>query len=278
MTNSHDPAVPRHHAPGPHGIAYTVEGSGPMLVLIHGVCHSRAAWENVTPLLKDDFRVVTIDLPGHGESPEPHPIDAGVVDRILGDLGSFIDELTPEGEPKPHVAGNSLGGYLALELARRGHASSATAFSPAGFFHGPQDQKRTVAQFLTLRAVGRVIKPMIPFLSRSKAGRAMMMGMFSAKPWGIAPEAVVRDANNLLRNTVIDHGLEAKFDFSPDTAGVPQTCYWGTRDLTLIRGWERHADILPDAALHLLPGLGHVPMLDDARTIADSIRRGIDRA
>ena len=49
--------------------------------------------------------------------------------------------------------------------------------------------------------------------------------------------------------------------------------FWGTADLTLIRGWKRHFEVLPDVPLHLLPGLGHVSMVDDGRTIADCIRR-----
>lgn len=285
--------VTRDHAPL-HGIAYSETGSGPTLVLIHGVCHTRHAWDDVVPHLADDFRVITVDLPGHGESPEPEPMDDGVVDRIIGDLANFLRDIAPAdstetnpgaetgAEPgavgKPHVAGNSLGGYAALELARRGHAASATALNPAGFFHGPRDQKRTVAQFLALRRTGRTIRPFLPFLAKTAIGRTFMFGMFSAKPWRLRPDAVVRDANNMLRNRVIDHGLRARFDFSPDAAGAPQNCYWGTRDLTLIRGWERHFDVLPDVPLHLMPGLGHVPMLDDPRTIADVIRRGADEA
>ena len=277
-----------------HGIAYSETGSGPTLVLIHGVCHSRHAWDDVVPYLADDFRVITIDLPGHGESPDPDPMDEGVVDRIIGDIANFLRDVTPgpgdaaagpgdaaagpDAAPslvgKPHVAGNSLGGYVALELARRGHAASATALNPAGFFHGPGDQKRTVNQFLALRGTGRAFRKMIPFLSRTAAGRTFMFGMFSSKPWRLNPDNVIRDAGNLLRNKVIDHGLRAKFDFSPDTAGARQTCYWGTRDLTLYRGWKRHFAVLPDVPLHLLPNLGHVPMLDDPRTVAEAIRRG----
>ena len=68
-------------------------------------------------------------------------------------------------------------------------------------------------------------------------------------------------------------GLKANFDYSPDVAGAPQTIFWGTADLTLMRGWKRHFEVLPDVPLHLLPGLGHVSMVDDGRTIADCIRR-----
>jgi len=162
---------------------------------------------------------------------------------------------------------------VALELARRGHAASATALNPAGFFHGPGDQKRTVNQFLALRGTGRAFRKMIPFLSRTAAGRTFMFGMFSSKPWRLAPDAVARDAKNMLGNKDNDHGLKASFDYTPDVAGAPPTVFWGTTDLTLMRGWKRHFEVLPDVPLHLLPGLGHVPMVDDGPTIADCIRR-----
>ncbi|MFC3849898.1 alpha/beta fold hydrolase [Corynebacterium hansenii] len=256
----------------PSAIAHSIHGAGPTLVLIHGICHSRHAWDDVLPGLVDHFRVVTIDLPGHAASPDPDSLDDDIVERMIDQLAAFLREVAVDGE-KPHVAGNSLGGYFALELARRGHAASATAFNPAGFFHGPWDQRRTVAQFLALRGIGRVLRPMLPAMSKTAFGRTSMFGMFSAKPWRLDPAAVERDAKNMLGNKVIDHGLRASFTFSPDVAGAPQTSYWGTSDLTLIRGWKRHHEVLPDVPLHLLPGLGHVPMIDDGRTIADCIRR-----
>lgn len=256
----------------PSTIAHSIHGDGPTLVLIHGICHSRHAWDDVLPGLVDHFRVVAIDLPGHGETPDPDSLDDEVGERMLDDLAAFLREVSPDGE-KPHVAGNSLGGYFALELARRGHAASATAFNPAGFFHGPWDQRRTVAQFLALRGIGRALKPVLPVMAKTAIGRTAMFGMFSSKPWRLAPDAVARDAKNMLGNTVIDHGLKASFDYSPDVAGAPQTVFWGTTDLTLMRGWKRHFEVLPDVPLHLLPGLGHVPMVDDGPTIADCIRR-----
>lgn len=265
-------------APGPSAdqvpIAHSIHGTeGPTVVLIHGICHSRHAWDDVLPGLAGRFRVVAIDLPGHGESPDPTSLDDDISGNMIDQLAEFLRTVGVDGE-KPHVAGNSLGGYLALELARRGHAASATAFNPAGFFHGRWDQRRTVAQFLGLRAVGRALRPVLPLLAKTGIGRTAMFGMFSAKPWRLSPDAVARDATNMLGNKVIDHGLTADFAYSPESSGAPQSIYWGTSDLTLIRGWKRHFDVLPDVDLHLLPGLGHVPMVDDGRTIADCIIRG----
>lgn len=269
-----DPGVTSRDA-DPAALARTIVGDGPTVVLLHGVCHSRDAWELVVPLLSEDFRVVTVDLPGHGESPEPARPD--VVGSVLESLEGFLAEVTPDGE-RPHLAGNSLGGYIALELALRGHAASALGLNPAGFFHGRLDQMRVIRQFQALRATARVLRPLLPALARIPAARAPMMGMFCARPWRVPPETVVRDAAGLLSNTVVDGGLTTDFAFSPAVDDTPLTCAWGTSDLTLIRGWRRHRAILPQAHLELLPGLGHVGMLDSPERIADAIRRSAGRA
>ena len=90
----------------PSTIAHSIHGDGPTLVLIHGICHSRHAWDDVLPGLVDHFRVVAIDLPGHGETPDPDSLDDEVGERMLDDLAAFLREVSSDGE-KPHVAGNS---------------------------------------------------------------------------------------------------------------------------------------------------------------------------
>ncbi|MGH3505574.1 MAG: alpha/beta fold hydrolase, partial [Nocardioidaceae bacterium] len=87
-------------------IAHDREGSGEPLVLIHGIGHRRQAWAPVVPLLVDDFEVITVDLPGFGESPAPgadHVFDMPTTSAVLG---AFFGEI---GIDRPHVAGNSLG-------------------------------------------------------------------------------------------------------------------------------------------------------------------------
>lgn len=262
-------------------IAYSLHqhrGSNlPVLVLIHGVCHSRYAWDDVIAHLVNDFRVITVDLPGHGESGRPTIETSTSEDmgkRMLAELRAFLDELSatlPDADTKPHIAGNSLGGYFALELARQGYAASAVAFNPAGFFHGKLDQIRTASQFLVLYGTAKVLRKLLPTMAKTKVGRTAMFGMFSARPWKLSPEQVSRDAAGMLKNNIFLSALDTKFSFSADTGQAAQTCYWGTTDLTLIRGWKRHYDVLPNAELHLLPKLGHVPMVDDARQVAAAI-------
>ena len=79
MTNDNDTAAPS-------TVAHSIHGSGPTLVLIHGICHSRHAWDDVLPGLVDHFRVVAIDLPGHGETPDPDSLDDEVGERMIDEL------------------------------------------------------------------------------------------------------------------------------------------------------------------------------------------------
>jgi len=102
-------------------------GAGPPLVLLHGFTDTWRTWELVLPALERERDVLALTLPGHaGGPPLPDPVtgDAAVdaVERAM-DAAGFGTAA---------VAGNSLGGYVALQLAARGRASAVTALAPAG--------------------------------------------------------------------------------------------------------------------------------------------------
>src|SRR4051812_49201320 len=109
-------------------LRFSRRGAGPPLLLIHGLGASRAAWAPVVPELARRFDVITPDLPGFGSSAplppgdEPHPA------RLAAAVAELLDDLHLE---RPHVVGNSVGGWVALELARLRPTSSVTLLSPA---------------------------------------------------------------------------------------------------------------------------------------------------
>src|SRR6187402_1385601 len=104
------------------GLNVERRGSGEPLVLLHGIGHRWQAWTPLLDSLARDFDVAAVDLPGFGRSPRlAGPITP---DAVTAATARVLDEL---GWSRPHVVGNSLGGWLGLELARIGAVSSVTA-------------------------------------------------------------------------------------------------------------------------------------------------------
>lgn len=260
---------------------HRITGSGPTVVLVHGVCHRGHAWDAVVPLLADRHRVVVVDLPGHGESMEV-PGDGDPLPFMVDRLAELLAEVTPDGE-RPHVAGNSLGGFLALEMGARGLAESVTALSPAGFFRTAAEQHYAQRVFTTLRTLARVTAPLVPALSRTAVGRSVFMGVFCARPWRYAPEAMAIDGAGIVSNRVVDRALDADFLSSvPVDEDLPVTVRWGRYDWVLPVGQARQVPrVFPRARVEITRD-GHVPMTDDpagvAAAIAETVRRGREHA
>ncbi len=246
------------------------------MLLLHGIGHHLQAWEPVTRVLAAEREVIAVDLPGFGVSP---PLPDGVpydLPTVAAVLGAFCAEL---GLDRPHVAGNSLGGLIALELGRAGLVRSVTALSPAGFWTEPE---RRYA-FGTLRAMRRAALamplPLIERLSRGAAGRTALTSTIYARPGRRSPEAVVAETLALREATGFHATMAAGrgTTFDQDVKGIPVTVAWGTADRILLRRQGIRAKrVLPDARLVRLPGCGHVPMNDDpalvARVVLDTSR------
>ncbi|OAR27254.1 alpha/beta hydrolase [Streptomyces sp. ERV7] len=257
-------------------VSYRRAGSGDPLLLLHGIGHHRQAWDPVFDLLAAERDVIAVDLPGFGESPAlPEGLSYGL-STVVPVLGALCEEL---GIERPHVAGNSLGGLLALELGREKLVRSVTALSPAGFW--TQAERRYA--FATLTAMRRGARllplPAIERLSRSVAGRAALTSTIYARPGRRSPEAVVAETLALRNATGFDETLAAGIDvrFCDDVTGVPVTVAWGSKDRLLLRRQGiRAKHTVPGARLVRLPGCGHVPMNDDpalvARVILDTSR------
>ncbi len=255
-------------------LAYERAGTGPGLILLHGLGHRRQGWDAVRDRLTPHRDVITIDLPGHGQSPplragEQHPVEA-----IAAQIGALLSEL---GLSRPHLAGNSLGGTIALALAVQGRAASVTALSPAGFPGHDYEFHYDRVLFTLTRVLARGIRPLVPALSASAAGRALLYGAMVTRPGLITPEQARGDVDAFAAAGEAMRAVFAgpmRFTATvPDD--VPVTIAWGTSDRVLPVSNVRVARrAIPRARFVPLPGCGHVPMTDDPDLVARILLAG----
>jgi pimeloyl-ACP methyl ester carboxylesterase len=247
-------------------------GSGSPLVLIHGIGHSWKGFSPVLDLLAPERDVIAIDLPGFGNSPPPPAGTPAGVHSLAQLVGEFLDEL---GIERPHVAGNSLGGWVALELAKAGRAASATGLSPAGF----HNRAEAVFQRRSLWAGVRLARLMAPWADRvmePRAVRRLATGQY------VATELTREQAVEIFRGAAaaawFDQTLNAVTRDAFTGGGqidVPVTIAWGDHDRLLRprQAW-RAARAIPIARIVALAGCGHLPMYDNPELVARVLLEG----
>ncbi|MFF5227504.1 alpha/beta fold hydrolase [Dactylosporangium sp. NPDC000521] len=243
------------------------KGTGEPLVLIHGIGHHWRAWEPVIDLLAERHDVIAIDLPGFGRSPAP--ADNQGMPSAVAALAQYFAET---GLDRPHVAGNSLGGAIALELAAAGHARSATALSPAGFCT-PAQVRRALSILRGHRVGAFTPTPLLKVFYRTGFGKAFSFGWLVRDPSVLTAERALADTLALRGGkgfgAVARHGRAYTYTARPD---VPVTVAWGSRDRIFL---PVQADVarerLPGARHVALDGCGHVPMSDAPALVADVI-------
>jgi pimeloyl-ACP methyl ester carboxylesterase len=121
------------------------------LLLLHGLGGSRVVWEPVLELLEAEREVIVLDMPGFGAAP---PLPDGVEPSAANLAAAIKTRIDALGVDRPHVAGNSLGGWVGLEMGREGWAASVTALSPAGLWRRPLGPRRRDPHVLA-RGCGR---------------------------------------------------------------------------------------------------------------------------
>lgn len=247
----------------------------PPLVLLHGVGHHWQAWEPVLDRLARERDVLALDFPGFGRSPM-FPDDVLVQPDLLADV--VLDFCAELGIEQPHVAGNSMGGLVALLLGQRGAVRSVTALSPGGLWT-PRERAWAFAVLRTCRGTARLMPPaLVAWLARFGLARVVFTGMIYARPVGRAAEAVAAEVRALREAEGFDVALEVGrgFRFAEGfPAEIPVTVAWGDRDRVLSRRQGlRVRELVPQARLVELPGCGHVPMSDDPELVAEVLLRG----
>jgi pimeloyl-ACP methyl ester carboxylesterase len=252
-------------------------GSGEPLVLIHGIGHTWRGWKPMLPLLERDFDVLAVDLPGFGRSPSLPEGTESTPEALADAVERAMDEA---GFERAHLAGNSLGGWISLELARRGRAVTITAISPAGLQH-KRERGWGRNMLLAMRWASRKV-PAREALARTSLGRTLLVGLVVARPWRLDPD----DCPEVLRLFADSPGFDATlphvFEGQPkglDAIDVPVLLVWGTFDLLLLpRQGRRFERLLPNCELRYVKGLGHAPMSDDPELLTEAIVATTSRA
>jgi pimeloyl-ACP methyl ester carboxylesterase len=258
-------------------LAYDRRGSGEPLVLLHGLGSRRKAWAPVVDIVARQREVVNIDLPGFGESPADEAGTRLTVSDHADRLQRFFAEC---GLERPHVAGNSTGGAIALELGRRRGVRSVTAFAPIGFWGRPGE----IWCRWALRA-GYELGQRQPERLQTVTGTRLSMFVFSfGRPFK-APAAEVMDAAADARDAPgflggLSHGLDYRFGDPGALREMPVTIAWGRRDALLPASTQarRARRLLPWARHVSLPHCGHVPFYDDPELCAAVALRGSERS
>jgi pimeloyl-ACP methyl ester carboxylesterase len=253
-------------------VAVEEAGEGEPLLLLHGTGGTRAHWAPVRERLAAEHALLLVDLPGHGESAVPRgvtPDPAGYATILAG----VLDQL---GHDTVHVAGNSVGGWTALELAKLGRARSVVALGPAGLWA----DGAPLSSRLKLRGqyrMGRRLARAVPALMRSPRGRSILFHDSMARPRRVPPEAAVGIAAEFSATPDFERHMDATVAtrFRDGAAiGCPVTIAWGEKERLVPRKARLLTELPAGTRVVTLPGCGHVPMWDDPELIARTILDG----
>lgn len=258
-------------------------GAGEPLLLLHGFLGSWRHWRPVLGELATRFEVVAPTLAGHDGGP-PFPSSSPLTLAGSADLlESHLDEL---GVDTAHVVGNSMGGALALELAKRGRARSVVALAPACGWTDDDGEARRLARFFarlirTARAGAPALNTIMgrPRLRHVALRDIMRHGELVARADAVYIAlaslrcAVAGKVISALRT---DRGL-AIGDLDRIACPVLLASPQFDRVLPVARHAPRLRREIPCVEWRVLPGCGHVPMWDDTRLISRTICEFVDR-
>jgi pimeloyl-ACP methyl ester carboxylesterase len=224
--------------------AYEVTGSGPPLILLHGLYGSGRWWSRNVPAFAANFRTYTVDLPGFGQSRQAR------WSRLDGTADRLADWITAEGLSRAHVAGHSLGGAVAARLAAR----------------HPDRIDRLMLVNAAIRSQG----------TRRRVGAMHVVPTIRGDAAGFAP-LLVRD---LLRShprsfvTAAVDALQTDWGAHLTRITAPTLVVWGEGDtLTPLVLGHAIAETVMDAQLIVLPNAGHNPMWECAEAFNAEVLR-----
>jgi pimeloyl-ACP methyl ester carboxylesterase len=246
--------------------------NAPHIVLVHGMGSAATAWKPLTPFLQERFNVITVDLPGHGQTPM---IAGQAMDPIsIGEL--VVREVKEQlGVTEFDLIGNSWGGWITLEMAASfpNSVRSVTALAPAGFWLATYVQRTPGAsQFRLLASRSAALAP-----SFLKYERSRKLGFGDVSPrWRDFSYELCLDATQAMANSpgyfpAWDGMLHKRFDSQIDS-NIPVKIIFGDSDKTLPATTCQERTMAPKHSEWIIfEECGHAPMWDNTEKVAAQV-------
>jgi len=257
-------------------------GSGEPVVLLHGFTGTWHHWRPVLADLVARYEVIAPTLAGHHGGP-PLELDGPMtLDAAADSLAGHLDEL---GVGTAHLVGNSMGGALAIELAKRGRARSVVALAPGGGWEpGHAESQRLARFFIRTLKLSRAASPRAEQIMRRPGSRKLALRDVMRRGELVQPADAVDLLRDSLQCVVSERVIESLHAGTPvlkdlDRVSAPVLLAWPQHDriLPMPLHSPRLRREIPANEFRVLPGCGHVPMWDDSRLVAQTIGEWVDR-
>jgi pimeloyl-ACP methyl ester carboxylesterase len=234
-------------------------------VCLHGFMDTWRSWELVLPFLERHHDVLAPTFPGHAGGT---PLERVFNDDVLPDaIEQVMDEA---GFEKAHIVGNSLGGFVALQLAARGRAESVVALAPAGGWARGDDSFRDLLSLQSrVHADARANAGHVETIVASAHGRRRATDLIVTNHEHLPAQLIAHQIAGVASchgaDAMIKHAADAGYRLRADRIECPVRMLWGTADKML--PWPSAAarfqhEWLPHADWIELAGVGHCPQLD----------------
>lgn len=257
-------------------------GRGEPVLLIHGFTATWRAWGEVPARLAQEYDVLAVTLPGHTDGPELPEGDS--IPRLVDALEAMLDEV---GWTDAHLVGFSLGGWLSLELAKRGRARTVTAVAPGGAEteHHDRESRRIRWLFARLHLGARMMLPLADDLCRRPRFRKLamqdqMVDGSKLKPRESAAMIRAFATTPVFKRFLAEIGSSGAGLTELDQVKVPVTVLWGEKDRVLPE--RLHGSFfrreLPHATYRTMANAGHVPFWEATEAVVDGVRDTVSMA
>ncbi|MGI4760374.1 MAG: alpha/beta fold hydrolase [Janthinobacterium lividum] len=239
-------------------------GTGPPVLLLHGIGGSWRSWQTILDGLAQQREVIAVDLPGFGATP---PLSGPVTIATLAD--AVTEFLRARNLLGIDAVGSSMGARLVLELARRGGVlGTVVSLDPGGFWQGWEIPFFYYTGHVVINLV-RALQPVMPALTNNVVTRTLLLAQYSAHPWQVPGPVALDELRTYAQGPSFDellHDLaygEVQQGAPKGSITAPLVIGWGRQDRVCLTNQAQVAlEKFPDARLYWFDNCGHLPQWD----------------